>query len=144
MLSTLGSQNFVVATFSHDALRAGTIHPTELSKNGAMPFLNAFMSTIPLPHSTIPLLTVRTNGLIITFPTPKPKNADNKLWINPPFHLIQEVIHNVKQDKLQAILVAPLWDDKPWFQEFQEICVNYIELPRKIQLYARDDTGRLR
>ena len=36
-----------------------------------------------------------------------------KLWINPPFHLIQQVIHKIKQDKTQAILVVPLWDDKP-------------------------------
>ena len=38
----------------------------------------------------------------------------------------------------------PLWDDKPWFQELQDICVDFIELPRKIKLYARDDTGPLR
>ena len=68
---------------------------------------------------------------------------DKKLWINPPFHLIQQVIHKIKQDKTQAILVVPLWDDKPWFQELQDICVDYIELPRKIKLYARDDTGPL-
>ena len=51
---------------------------------------------------------------------------DKKLWINPPFHLIQQVIHKIKQDKTQAILVVPLWDDKPWFQELQDICVDYI------------------
>ena len=68
---------------------------------------------------------------------------DKKLWINPPFHLIQQVIHKIKQDKTQAILVVPLWDDKPWFQELQDICVDYIELPRMIKLYARDDTGPL-
>ena len=43
------------------------------------------------------------------------QKRDKKLWINPPFHLIQHVIHKVKQDKTQAILVVPLWDDKPWF-----------------------------
>ena len=53
-------------------------------------------------------------------------------------------MHKIKQDKTQAILVVPLWDDKPWFQELQNICVDYIELPRKIKLYARDDTGALR
>ena len=69
---------------------------------------------------------------------------DKKLWINPPFHLIQQVIHKIKQDKTQAILVVPLWDDKQWLQELQDICVDYIELPRKIKLYARNDTGPLR
>ena len=66
---------------------------------------------------------------------------DKKLWINPPFHSTQQVIHKTKQDKTRAILVAILWDDKPWFQELQDICVDYIELPRKIKLYAWDDTG---
>ena len=42
------------------------------------------------------------------------------------------------------ILVVPLWNDKPWLQELQDICVDYIELPGKIKLYARDDTGPLR
>ena len=35
--------------YSHDALRAGTIHPTEPWMNGAILFLNIFVSTIPLP-----------------------------------------------------------------------------------------------
>ena len=69
---------------------------------------------------------------------------DKKLWINPPFHLIQQVIDKIKQDKTQAILVVPLWDDKPWFQEWQDIFVDYIQLPRKIKQCARDNTGPLR
>ena len=69
---------------------------------------------------------------------------DKKLWMNPPFQLIQQVIHKIKQDKNQAILVVPLWDDKPWFQDLQDICDDYIELPSKIKLYARDDTSLLR
>ena len=74
MLSTLESHNVFVGTPSHDALRTGTLHPTELSTNVAMLFVNIFMSTIPLPHSTMPLLTVRTSGLINTFATLGPKN----------------------------------------------------------------------
>ena len=68
---------------------------------------------------------------------------DKNFWINPPLHLIQQVIHKIKQDRTQAILCAPLWDNKPWFQKLQDICVDYVELPRKIKLYARDDTGPL-
>ena len=52
---------------------------------------------------------------------------DKKLWINPPFDLIQQVIHKIEHNKTQAILVVPLWDDKPWFQELRDICVDYIE-----------------
>ena len=63
--------------------------------------------------------------------------------INPWFHLIHQVIHKIEQEETQAILLVTLWDDKPWFQELQDICVDYIKLPRKIKLYARDDTGLL-
>ena len=69
---------------------------------------------------------------------------DKKLWIDPPFHLIQQVIHKIKQDRTQAIVVVFLWDDKSWLQELQHICVDYIKLPGKIKLYARDNTGLLR
>ena len=72
------------------------------------------------------------------------QKRDKKLWINPPFHLIQQVIHKINQDKTQAILLVPLWDDEPWFQELQDISVDCIELLRKIKLYARDATGLLR
>ena len=140
MLSTLRSWIVLVGSLSHDALRVGSLHPTELSTNGVMLFVNIFMDTIRLPHSTMPLLTVRRNSLIIITWT---QTWDNKLWITPPFHLIQQVMHKIKQDKTQAILVVPLSDDKPWFQELQDICADNIELPRKIKLYARDDAGPL-
>ena len=71
------------------------------------------------------------------------QKLDKKLWIHPPFQLIQQVIPEIKHKKTQAILVVPLWDDKPWFQELQDICVDYIEPPRRIKLYARDNTGPL-
>ena len=75
MLSNLGSLNVFVGTLRDLALHAGTLHPTELSMNGAMLFVNIFMSTIPLPHSMMLLLIVRTKGLINTFATLGPKNG---------------------------------------------------------------------
>ena len=51
------SENVFVGTPSHDALRAGTLHPTELSTNGAMQFVNTFMNTILFGPSMMPLLT---------------------------------------------------------------------------------------
>ena len=69
---------------------------------------------------------------------------EKKLWISPAFHLIQQVIQKIKQDKTQAILVVPVWDDMPWLHELQDFCVDYIELPRKIKLYTRDNTRPLR
>ena len=54
--------------------------------------------------------------------------SDKKLWSNPSLHLIQQVIHKTKQGKTKAILVLPLWDDKLWFHELQDIFVDSLEL----------------
>ena len=67
--------NVSVGTPSHDALRAGTLHPTELSTNGAMQFVITFMNTIPSRNSMMPLLTVITSGLINTFAMLGPKKG---------------------------------------------------------------------
>ena len=64
-----------LGTLSYDALRAGTLNSTELSKNGAMLFVNIFMSTIPSLQSMTILLIVRTNGLLITSAMLGPKDG---------------------------------------------------------------------
>ena len=73
-----------------------------------MLIVNIFLSTIPLPHGMMPLLTARTNGSQISLSDAWARKWDKKLWINPPFHLILQVIHKIKQDKTRAILVVPL------------------------------------
>ena len=52
-----------------DTLCPGNPHPTELSTNSVMIFVNIFLSTFCLPYSPMPLLTVRTSGLITSFTT---------------------------------------------------------------------------
>ena len=37
---------------------------------------------------------------------------DKRLWINSPFHLLEEVVQILKEYHTQAILVVPLWDCK--------------------------------
>ena len=36
------------------------------------------------------------------------QKRDKKLWISLPLHLIHRVIHKIKHNKTQAILVVPL------------------------------------
>ena len=69
---------------------------------------------------------------------------DKRLWINPPFHLLGEVVQKIKEDRTQAILVVPLWDRKPWWKDVLAMTVDSICLPHDVKLYARDDTGPLR
>ena len=40
--------------------------------------------------------------------------CNRRLWINPPYHLLGEVVPKLKDDRTQAILVVPLWYSKPW------------------------------
>ena len=67
-----------------------------------------------------------------------------RLWINPPFHLLGEVVQKIKEDGTQAILVVPLWDWKPLWKDVLAVTVDSIRLPGDVKLYARDDTGPLR
>ena len=69
---------------------------------------------------------------------------EKRLWINPPFHLLGEVVQKLKEDCTQAILVVPLWDWKPWWKDVLPMTVDSIRLPHDVKLYAREDTGPLR
>ena len=69
---------------------------------------------------------------------------DKRLWINPPFHLLGEVVQKLKEDRTHAILVVPLWDWKPWWKAVLAMTVDSIRLPHDVKLYAWDDTGPLR
>ena len=69
---------------------------------------------------------------------------DKRLWINPPFHLLGEVVQKIKEDRTQAILVVPLWDWKPWWKDVLAMTVDSIHLPHDVKLYATNDTGPLR
>ena len=68
---------------------------------------------------------------------------DKRLWINPPFYLLGEVVQKRKGDRTQAILIVPLWDSKPWWKDVLAMTVDSIRLPHHVKPYARDDTGPL-
>ena len=57
---------------------------------------------------------------------------DKRLWINPPFHLLGEVVQKIKEDRTQAILVVPLWDWKPWWKDVSAMTVDSIRLPHDV------------
>ena len=69
---------------------------------------------------------------------------DKRLWINPPFQLLGEVLQKLKEDCTQHILVVPLWDWKPWWKDVLAMTFDTIRLPHDVKMYAREDTGPLR
>ena len=42
----------------------------------------------------------------------------------PPFHLILAVINKVRLSQCKIVLIAPLWPDRPWFQELLGLLVS--------------------
>ena len=54
---------------------------------------------------------------------------DKTLCINPPSHLLGEVVQKIKEDRTQAILVVPLWDWKPWWKDVLAMTVDSIRTP---------------
>ena len=107
-LSTLWSYNVSAGTHCNATPCAGTLHFKEVSTNGAMLFLHTFPSTILLPHSMMPLPNARTYFSIHSGNDAWAQKLVKKLWINPLFHVIEQVMHNLKQDKTQVILVVRL------------------------------------
>ena len=49
----------------------------------------------------------------------------NRIHANvfPPFHLIPAVINKVRLSQCKIVLIAPLWSDRPWFQELLGLLV---------------------
>ena len=72
-----------------------------------MLFVNIFVSTIPLPAQYHAFANREIKRFDKFFHDAWTQKWGQKLWLNPPFHLILQVIHKIKQDKTHAILVVP-------------------------------------
>ena len=44
-----------------------------------------------------------------------------RLWINPPFSMINEVIQKIKEDGATATLITPNWDNAKWFKLAEQL-----------------------
>ena len=69
---------------------------------------------------------------------------DKQLWIQPPFHLLGEVVPKIKEDCTDAFFVVPVCDWRLWWKDVLAITVDSIRLLHDVNLYARDNTGPLR
>jgi ribonuclease HI len=56
-------------------------------------------------------------------------------WMNPPFHLLLEVVMKIIQDKANTILVTPAWTREEWFKLLKTISQEVKELPRMKSLF---------
>ena len=57
-------------------------------------------------------------------------SKEKLLWLNPPFHLFNAVVHKLKEDKARAILIMPAWQRK-WWSEVENIIEGEWLLPKQ-------------
>ena len=46
------------------------------------------------------------------------------LYICPPWNLIPQVLQRLRQEKLDATLIAPFWPSAAWFPSKQEMSIS--------------------
>jgi hypothetical protein len=63
------------------------------------------------------------NGLLLDWSQPV------TLWLNPPWHLLPQVLEKLRVSRARGILVYPYWPLQPWFQEVQRLSTFHFSLP---------------
>jgi hypothetical protein len=70
-------------------------------------------------------------------------STDQRLYINPPYHLLDRVLTKIIDERVRCVVVAPLWRFAPWFEKLRALRVDAWRLPTQCYVY-RDDTPRPR
>ena len=53
----------------------------------------------------------------------------------PPFCLLHRVVHKLKEEKADVIMIAPLWTTQPWFSALTRLLLDLpVVLPRRPDL----------
>ena len=53
----------------------------------------------------------------------------HKLWMNPPFSRLPEVVDKIFEDEASGILIVPVWPSQAWFHLLGQIAVTWWDLP---------------
>ena len=59
------------------------------------------------------------------------------LWMNPPFSRMGEVLTKVERDGGDVVLVAPRWEDAPWWPTLLAAAVHIVPMPDEAIYLAR-------
>ena len=63
------------------------------------------------------------NGLLLDWSPPF------TVWLNPPWHLLPQVLEKVRVSRARGILVYPFWPRQAWFQGVQQLSSEHYLLP---------------
>ena len=53
----------------------------------------------------------------------------HKLWMNPPFSRLPEVVDKIFEDEASGILIIPVWPSQTWFHLLGSVAVTWWDLP---------------
>ena len=53
----------------------------------------------------------------------------HKLWLNPPYSRLPEVVEKIMRDQASGIFIAPVWPRQSWFHVLSNVAVTWWDLP---------------
>ncbi|KAK3273086.1 hypothetical protein CYMTET_18658 [Cymbomonas tetramitiformis] len=59
-------------------------------------------------------------------------------WVNPPWSLLDEVAHKLREEGAAATVVAPYWPGQSWFRELEALAAEVVIVPRRRDLFTRE------
>uniref|UniRef100_A0A061QGF8 Uncharacterized protein n=1 Tax=Tetraselmis sp. GSL018 TaxID=582737 RepID=A0A061QGF8_9CHLO len=63
-------------------------------------------------------------------------------WCNPPWTLLPSLIQKLKRSGAAATVIAPIWRQKPWFPELENLAEECILFPPSRSLFFPGRQGR--
>ena len=57
------------------------------------------------------------------------------LWMNPPYSMLDKVVHKLAEDGASAILVVPNWPHRLWWRHLQVMVSTSLFFPRGHRLF---------
>ena len=70
--------------------------------------------------------------------------GEHKLWLNPPFSRLQEVVDKIFNDTASGILIVPVWPSKTWFHLLGLIAITWWDLPEDKPIFMTEGGTTLR
>ena len=55
--------------------------------------------------------------------------SKNKLWINPPFDLLERIINEIVEQGAYGIIVVPVWRSEVWWKPLSNLAIDWVDIP---------------
>ncbi|KAK3238924.1 hypothetical protein CYMTET_51114 [Cymbomonas tetramitiformis] len=62
-------------------------------------------------------------------------------WVNPPWALLDEVAHKLREEGAAATVVVPYWPSQSWFTELEALVTEVVIMPRHRDLFTLSGLG---